>query len=88
MAVADMSAGNQDAVRPFQKSLEQEAVFSEDLGAVLPLKQVLMLTPGFPEEARRPLLWMAENCPAKSLLRSPPVISLSLLSLAADRSSK
>ena len=66
-------------------SLEQEAVFSEDLGAVLQLKQVLTLPPGFPEEARRPLLWMAENCPAKSLLRSPPVISLSL---AEDRSSK
>lgn len=66
-------------------SLEQEALFSEDLGAVLQLEQVLMLPAGFPEEARRPLLWMAENCPAKSLLRSPPVMSLSL---AEDRSSK
>jgi len=26
MAVADVSAGDQDAVRPFQESLEQEAV--------------------------------------------------------------
>ena len=26
MAVADVSAGNQDAVRPFQKCLEQKAV--------------------------------------------------------------
>lgn len=66
-------------------SLEQEALFSEDLGTVLQLEQVLTLPAGFPEEARRPLLWMAENCPAKSLLRSPPVMSLSL---AEDRFSK
>ena len=65
--------------------LEQEAEFSEDHSALLKLEQVLTLPAGFPEEARRPLLWMAENCPAKSLLRSPPVMGLSL---AEDRSSK
>ena len=58
--------------------LEQRISFSDDGNVVEGLEQCLLLSPDFPQEARRPLLWMARNCPAKQLLNSPPEITLNL----------
>ncbi len=63
---------------PSGLKLEQRIGLSKDGLTVEGLEQRLTLPPEFPEEAKRPLLWIAGNCPAKNLLHSPPAISLTL----------